>query len=184
MTVGRLLLVLGLTTGMCCGSAVLALRKLSHQGLEPQIKSLNYLNNVLGKLEAWDAGFDEGMFLDENGYACECPGFNISAIKDDTLFTPARGILVGITRNTVMQMARDAGMNVESGFYTVFDFTSADEVMMTNTVAGIAPVTNIDGWPIGNGRPGPRTLKFQETYLGWLQSGRRGTQVFPEAWRD
>jgi branched-chain amino acid aminotransferase len=163
---------------------LLALRKLSHQGLEPQIKSLNYLNNVLGKLEAWDAGFDEGMFLDENGYACECPGFNISAIKGDTLFTPARGILVGITRNTVMQMARDAGMNVESGFYTVFDFTSADEVMMTNTVAGIAPVTNIDGWPIGNGRPGPRTLKFQEIYLSWLQSGRSGTQVFPEAWKD
>ena len=56
---------------------VLALRKLSHEGLEPQIKSLNYLNNVMGKLEAWDAGYDEGMFLDERGYACECPGFNI-----------------------------------------------------------------------------------------------------------
>ena len=74
---------------------LLALRKLSHQGLEPQIKSLNYLNNVMGKLEAWDAGYDEGMFLDEHGYACECPGFNISAIKGNTLFTPARGILVG-----------------------------------------------------------------------------------------
>lgn len=163
---------------------ILALRKLSHEGLEPQIKSLNYLNNVLGKLEAWDAGYDEGMFLDDRGYACECPGFNIVAIKGDTLFTPSRGILVGITRGTVMQMARDAGLNVETGFYTAFDFTSADEVMMTNTVAGIAPVTNIDGWPIGDGKPGRWTMKFQETYTGWLQGGRNGTQVYPEAWRD
>lgn len=162
---------------------VLGLRKLSHEGLEPQIKSLNYLNNVMGKLEAWDAGYDEGIFLDDRGYACECPGFNIAAIKGNTLFTPSRGILVGITRGTVMEMGRDAGMDVQTGFYTVFDFTSADEVMMTNTVAGIVPVTNIDGWVIGNGKPGPRTMEFQETYLEWLQSGLHGTQVFPEAWR-
>jgi branched-chain amino acid aminotransferase len=161
---------------------VLALRKLSHEGLEPQIKSLNYLNNVLGKLEAWDAGYDEGMFLDDRGYACECPGFNISAIKGDTLFTPSRGILVGITRNTVMRMAQTAGLKVETGFYTVFDFTSADEVMMTNTVAGIAPVTNIDGWTIGDGKPGKRTTEFQNLYLEWLRTGHNGTQVFPEAW--
>ncbi len=160
----------------------LSLRKLSHEGLEPQIKSLNYLNNVLGKLEAWDAGFDEGMFLDDRGYACECPGFNISAIKGDTLFTPARGILVGITRNTVMEMARADGMNVETGFYTLFDFTSADEVMMTNTVAGISPVTNIDGWTIGDGKPGRKTMEWQDRYVGWLGSGRHGTQVFPAAW--
>jgi hypothetical protein len=105
---------------------VLALRKLSHQGLEPQIKSLNYLNNVMGKLEAWDAGYDEGMFLDEAGYACECPGFNILGLKGKTLFTPSRGILVGITRGTVMEMARDAArLDIQTGFYTVFDFTTA-----------------------------------------------------------
>jgi branched-chain amino acid aminotransferase len=124
------------------------------------------------------------MFLDEHGYACECPGFNILGIKGKTLFTPARGILVGITRGTVMEMARDAGFDVQSGFYTAFDFTSADEVMMTNTVAGIAPVTNIDGWPIGDGKPGTWTMRFQETYMQWLQSGRNGTQVYPEAWSD
>jgi branched-chain amino acid aminotransferase len=161
---------------------VLGLRKLSHEGLEPQIKSLNYLNNVMGKLEAWDAGYDEGMFLDDRGYACECPGFNIAAIKGNTLFTPSRGILVGITRGSVMEMARASGMDIQTGFFTVFDFTSADEVMMTNTVAGIAPVTNIDGWTIGDGHPGPRTLQFQQTYLEWLRTGHHGTQVFPEAW--
>jgi branched-chain amino acid aminotransferase len=160
---------------------VLALRKLSHEGLEPKIKSLNYLNNVLGKLEAWDAGYDEGMFLDDRGYACECPGFNIAAIRDDVLFTPSHGILEGITRGTVMEMAQEMGMRVQTGYYTVYDFTSADEVLMTNTVAGIAPVTEIDGWKISDGRPGPRTRKMQDTYLEWLRTGRHGTQVFPEA---
>ena len=162
---------------------VLALRKLSHEGLEPKIKSLNYLNNVLGKLEAWDAGYDQGMFLDERGFACECPAFNIAAIRGNTLFTPSHGILEGITRGTVMEMARDLDMEVETGFYTVFDFTSADEVMMTNTVAGIAPVTEIDGWIISDGRPGPRTMQMQATYLEWLRRGHHGTQVYPEAWR-
>jgi branched-chain amino acid aminotransferase len=162
---------------------VLALRKLSHEGLEPRVKSLNYLNNVLGKLEAWDAGYDEGLFLDDRGYVCECPVFNILAVKGNTLFTPSRGMLMGITRGTVMEMAQDAGMTVEAGFYTVFDFTTADEVMMTNTVSGIVPVANIDGWPIGNGRPGAWTTRFQETYLKWLETGHHGTQVFPEAWR-
>lgn len=159
---------------------ILALRKLSHQGLEPQIKSLNYLNNVLGKLEAWDAGYDEGMFLDESGYACECPGFNIAAIRGNTLFTPSRGILEGITRATVMDLARELGMEVQTGFYTPFDLTSADEVMMMNTVSGIVPVREIDGWVIADGRPGPRTLQMQATYLHWLHTGRHGTQVFPE----
>ena len=89
---------------------------------------------------------------------------------------------MGITRDSVMEMARDMGMDVEEGFYSVYDFTTADEVFMTNSVAGVAPVTNIDGWTIGDGKPGPYTTKFQEIYLGWLESGHHGTQVFPEAW--
>lgn len=160
---------------------VLALRKLSHQGLEPKIKSLNYLNNILGKLEAWDAGYDEGMFLDDHGFACECPGFNIAAIRGNTLFTPSHGILEGITRGTVIEMANAMGMTVETGFYTVYDLTTADEVMMTNTVSGILPVTEIDGWKIGDGQAGPRTKAMQARYLEWLAAGHHGTQVFPEA---
>ena len=161
-----------------------SLRRVSHQSLEPKIKSLNYLNIVLGKLEAWECGFDEAVMLDDNGFVCECPGFNIAGVTGGgkTLFTPSHGILVGITRNSVMEMAQEMGMKVQEGFYTVFDFTSADEVFMTNTVAGVAPVVNIDGWKIGEGKMGPYTRKFQEIYLNWLESGRHGTQVFPEAW--
>ena len=162
---------------------VLSIRRVPHDSLEPKIKSLNYLNIVMGKLEAWDAGYDEAVMLDHQGYICECPGFNIMGISGNKLFTPSHGILVGITRNSVMAMAREAGLEVEEGFYSVYDFTEADEVMMTNSVAGIAPVTNIDGWVIADGKPGPYTRKFQETYLGWLENGVRGTQVFPEAWK-
>ena len=116
-------------------------------------------------------------------YKSECPGFNIMAIKGKKLFTASRGILVGITRHSVMMMAREMGLEVEEGFYSVHDFTTADEVFMTNTVAGVAPVVNIDGWTIANGKPGPYTGKFAETYLEWLDKGINGTQVYPEAWK-
>jgi len=161
---------------------VLANRRVPHDSLPPEIKSLNYLNIVLGKLEAWACSFDEAVMLDHQGYLTECPGFNIAAIKGNKMFTPSRGILVGITRNTAMNMARDEGMQVEEGFYTVYDLITADEVFMTNTVAGIAPVVNIDGWTIGNGKPGPYTKKFAATYLEWLENGKNGTQVYPDAW--
>ncbi len=162
---------------------VLSIRRVPHDSLEPKVKSLNYLNIVMGKLEAWGSGFDEAVMLDHQGYVCECPGFNISAISGNKLFTPRNLILVGITRNSVMEMASGMGMEVEEGSYAVYDFIEADEVFMTNTVAGVAPVTNIDGWTIGNGKPGARTMKFQEIYLGWLESGKHGTQVYPEAWK-
>lgn len=161
---------------------VLSIRRVPHDSLEPQIKSLNYINIVMGKLEAWVSNFDEAVMLDHQGYVTECPGFNIMGITGNKLFTPSRGILVGITRGSVMEMARQAGLSVEEGFYSVFDFTEADEVFMTNTVAGIAPVVNIDGWTIASGKPGPYTKKFQEIYLGWLESGHHGTQVYPAAW--
>lgn len=161
-----------------------SIRRISHQSMEPQIKTMNYINIVMGKLEAWECGFDEAVMLDDNGYVCECPGFNIMAITKDKLFTPSKGILVGITRNSVMEMARKEGLKVEEGFYSVFDFTSSDEVFNTNTVAGISPVVNIDGWVIGSGKPGPYTKKFRDTYNNWLDSGHHGTQVFPNAWKD
>jgi len=161
---------------------VLSIRRVPHDSLDPKIKSLNYLNIVLGKMEAWASGFDEAVMLDHLGYVSECPGFNIMGISGDRLFTPSHGILVGITRASVMEMARDMGLKVEEGFYSVYDFTESDEVFMTNTVAGVVPVVNIDGWTVGSGKPGPWTQKFQQIYLKWLDEGKHGTQVFPEAW--
>ena len=128
---------------------VLSIRRVPHDSLEPKIKSLNYLNIVMGKLEAWGCGYDEAVMLDHQGYICECPGFNIFGHhrqQADHAVAPHPG-------GHHPQLgdgdgARD-GLEVEEGFYTVYDFIEADEVFMTNTVAGVAPVTNIDGWVIG-----------------------------------
>lgn len=163
---------------------VLSIRRVPHDSLEPKIKSLNYLNIVMGRLEAWASGFDEGVMLDGQGYICECTGFNIVGISGDRLLAPKNDVLMGITRDSVIQMARDRGMAVEEGLYSVYDFVTADEVLLCNTVSGVAPVVNIDGWTIGTGRPGPCGREFQATYRDWLATGRHGTQVFPEAWRD
>lgn len=163
---------------------VLGEKRIDHETIESKIKSLNYLHMVLGKLEAWTAGYDEALFLDNKGYVCECPGFNILAISGNKLFAPSHDILVGITRSSVMSMAAERKMIVEQGFYTLYDFINADEVMITNTVAGVASVSEIDGFIIGEGKPGPVTTYFAKTYESWLQSGIRGTQCFPEAWEE
>lgn len=163
---------------------VLSTRRVSHEAIDPQSKTLNYLNIVMGKLEAWDSGYQDGIMLDSNGWVAECPGYNIFGVKDDTLFTPSHELLRGITRASVMEMGRDAGMHVEEGFYSATDLALADEVFLTNTVSGIAPVVEIDGYVIGTGKPGPRTLQFARTYVDWLESGRYGTQCFPEAWKE
>ena len=155
---------------------VLSIRRVPHDSLEPKIKSLNYLNIVMGKLEAWDAGYDEAVMLDHQGYICECPGFNIWASAATSSSRRRTASWSGITRNSVMEMAREPGMEVEEGFYSVYDFTEADEVFMTNTVAGVAPVTNIDGWVIGDGKPGPYTRSSRRsTWAGWRTActGRR-----------
>lgn len=161
---------------------VLSIRRVPHESLEPKVKSLNYLNIVMGKLEAKASGYDEAVMLDTRGYICECPGFNIMAISGNTLMTPKNDVLMGITRDTVIQMCREERMDIDEGLFTVYDFVNADEVLMTNSVSGIAPVTQIDIWKIGGGKPGKYGLKFQEIYLNWLKSGRSGTQCFPEAW--
>ncbi len=163
---------------------VLSTRRVSHEALDPQVKSLNYLNIVMGKLEAWDSGYQDGIMLDSNGWVAECPGYNIFGVKDNTLFTPSHELLRGITRASVMEMGRDAGMQVEQGFYSAADLEMADEVFITNTVSGVAPVTEIDGFVIGTGKPGPRTISFARTYYEWLESGKYGTQCFPEAWKE
>lgn len=162
---------------------VLSTRRVSHEAIDPKVKSLNYLNIIMGKYEAWDSGYDDGVMLDSNGWVAECPGFNILGVSGNKLFTSSHELLEGITRASVMEMARDLGMQVETGFYSAMDFAMADEVFMTSTVSGVAPVTEIDGYKIGAGKPGPRTIQFAKTYLKWIESGKHGTQCFPEAWR-
>ena len=136
------------------------------EALNPQIKSLNYLNNILAKIEATNAGVQEALMLSAHGYVAECTGDNIFIIKEGVLLTPPpyAGLLRGITRGAVMDLARKAHLPVREEMMTRHDLYNAEECFLTGTAAEIAPIVKIDGRPIGLGRPGPLTLRLMKDF--------------------
>lgn len=134
--------------------------------LSPKVKSLNYLNNVLVKMEAHAAGASEALMLNSEGYVVEASGENIFVVKDDVLYTPPTylGALEGITRNTVIQLARQMSCVVEESPFTRHDVYVADEVFLTGTAAEMVPVIQVDGRKIANGKPGPHTNRLHQAF--------------------
>ncbi len=134
--------------------------------LNPRVKSLNYLNNIMAKIEANEAGAQEAIMLDINGHVSECTADNVFIVKDNVLMTPPPfvGILEGITRNTVMDLAKEIGMKVEERILDLKDIFTADEMFLTGTAAEIVPVVEVAGRKIGTGKPGPWTKKLLETF--------------------
>jgi branched-chain amino acid aminotransferase len=132
----------------------------------PRIKSLNYLNNILAKIEGIRAGCVEALMLNHKGEVAECTGDNIFLVKNGILRTPPidAGILEGITRNAVMDLARQAGITVQEIALTRHDVYAADEVFLTGTAAEVIPVVKCDGRPIGAGKPGPMTRQLREKF--------------------
>lgn len=133
------------------------------QSLEPRIKSLGkYVANIQAKLEANRVGAGEGLMLNIQGYVAEATGDNIFIIKDGKIITPPSyaGILEGITRNTVMQIARDMGIKVKEKLFTLFDVYTCDECFLTGTAAEVIPAVKVDGRTIGDGRPGEMTNRL------------------------
>jgi len=132
------------------------------EAINPQIKSLNYLNNILAKIEAIHAGVVEAVMLDQSGFVTECTGDNIFMVKGDALLTPpvSVGILSGITRAAVLGVAAKAGLKAAQGMLTRFDLFTADEVFLTGSAAEIVPVVKMDGRVIGSGKVGVCTLKL------------------------
>ncbi|KAB2836079.1 MAG: branched-chain-amino-acid transaminase [Candidatus Brocadia sp.] len=141
--------------------------------LDPKIKSLNYLNNILAKLESIEAGAGEALMLNKDGYVAECAGDNIFILKDNVLLTPpaSAGILIGITRNVVMELAAKKGIQVKEYLMTRYDVYIADECFLTGTAAEIIPVVKIDGRVIGNGKPGKVTLELLKWYRDLTRNG-------------
>lgn len=137
-----------------------------HSALNPAIKSLNYLNNILAKIEANNAGVEEAVMLNAEGYVAECTGDNLFIVRDDEVLTPplAAGALYGITRRVVMELAEEAGWRVREPNLTRYDLFNASECFLTGTGAEIVPVVKIDGRVIGSGKPGPVTRKLMERY--------------------
>jgi len=142
-----------------------------NNALNPAIKSLNYLNNILAKIEANIAGCEEAIMLNSEGFVAECTGDNIFMLKGGHMSTPplSAGALYGITRGVVLELARAAGIPVGEPNLTRYDFYNADECFLTGTGAELIPVTKIDGRVIGKGRPGPITRKLVTKYHALTQ---------------
>jgi len=134
-------------------------RRISPSALNPRIKSCNYLNNILAKIEGIRAGVMEVLMLNDQGRVAECTGDNVFRVAGRTIETPPAdaGILEGVTRDAVMELAREAGFAVRERGLTLYDLYTAEEVFLTGTAAEIIAVTKIDGRAIGGGKPGPVT---------------------------
>jgi branched-chain amino acid aminotransferase len=138
------------------------------EALNPQLKTLNYLNNILAKIEAVNLGYDEAIMLDNMGYVAECTGDNIFIVKGNHLYTPPQcmGTLRGITRDAVLEIAEHEKIDTHEHVITRHEVYNADECFLTGTAAEIVPVVKIDGRPIGTGNPGKMTqmliMKFKD----------------------
>ena len=152
-------------------------RRINPAALPPMVKSLNYLNNILAKIECQQLGYHEAIMMNDQGYVAECTGDNIFIVHKGKLYTPetSAGALKGITRDFVMGIAGELGVEVVEGNLTRYDMWCADECFLTGTAAEIVPVTGIDGRPIGDAKPGELTKQFLEKFRSLVSS--RGTRI-------
>jgi branched-chain amino acid aminotransferase len=153
-------------------------QRMSPSALNPAIKSLNYLNNILAKIEGIQAGVEEVLMLNAQGYVAECSGDNVFAIKNGLIFTPPvySGALGGITRRVIFDLAAEAKFSLTEIQLTRYDLYVADEVFLTGTGAEVIPMVELDGRKIGDGKPGPITQKMMAAFRHLTQS--TGTTIF------
>jgi len=146
-------------------------RRNAPDALNPQIKSLNYLNNILVKMEAHRSGCSEALILNQSGYVAEGSGDNIFIVKNGVLYTPPSyiGALVGITRQAIMDIAKVLEYQVVEQPFTLHDVYVADEVLLTGTAAEVISVVNVDGRQIGEGKPGPITKNLLREFRKMVQ---------------
>jgi len=140
--------------------------------VSPRIKSLNYLNNILGKIEGIDAHVPEAIMLNHEGLVAECTGDNIFVVRDGVLITPptSAGILEGVTRDTVIELARKRGITLIEKNLVRHDLYIAQECFFTGTAAEVIAVTQIDGRVIGDGKPGPITRRLMADFKAFVRS--------------
>lgn len=155
-----------------------AIRRNAPDALSPNIKSMNYLNNILAKIEANEKGGDEAIFLDNNGYISEGSGDNIFVIKNGKVVTPPTiNNLKGITRAAAIDILKEMEYSITEVNIGMFDLYTADEIFVTGTAAESAPITKVDGRMIGDGKPGPITKKMIEAFEHITQNS--GTPINP-----
>ncbi len=152
------------TTGLSI--VTVATRRISSAALPPAVKSLNYLNNILAKIEARQAGALEAIMLNDQGYVAECTGDNIFIVHKGAIITPSasQGALKGITRSAIVDIAAELGIPLREADMTRYDVWNADECFLTGTAAEVIPVVKLDGREIGTAKPGPITLRVLEAF--------------------
>jgi branched-chain amino acid aminotransferase len=139
-------------------------RRIAPDAVDPTVKNFHWGDLVRGQFEAFDRGGSVAILPDGNGLVTEGAGFNVFAMVDGCLHTPARGVLEGITRRTVIEIAMDAGIEVHAGDVRVNDLYRAAEVFITSTAGGVMPVATLDGKPVGQQAPGPVTERIRTRY--------------------
>lgn len=159
--------------------ATVATRRPSHDILSPQVKSLNYLNNIMAKVEAIQAGAEEGLMLNDVGLVAECTGDNIFIIRDGAISTPplTAGALDGITRGTVFDIAQELGIPIRERDFSRHDVFIADECFLTGTAAEVIAAVKLDGREIASGKPGAITQRIIARFRELTQT--TGTPIYP-----
>jgi len=150
-----------------------------------EIKSLNYLNSVLAKIEASDAGAEDALMLDRNGFVSEATATNLFIVKDNEIYTPpsSAGILPGVTRKRIMKLGRELGYVVAERQLTPYDVTNADEAFLTGTLREVVPLVKVKGIEIGNGKPGSITKQIIDAFMRTCSDPKDGLAIYQEAER-
>ncbi|MFA6866019.1 MAG: branched-chain-amino-acid transaminase [Clostridia bacterium] len=147
--------------------------------IDPQIKSLNYLNNILAKIEANRLGAPEALMLNHDGIVCEATGDNVYIVKDNVVYTPPIyvGCLDGITRKVIIECCEKLGIKICERQFTLFNVYNADECFLSGTAAEAIAVTSVDGRTIGTGKCGPITAKILEAFRAYAKTEECGTKI-------
>jgi len=167
-------------------SAIISsVRRDSVDATSHEIKSLNYLNSVMAKLEAVDVGADDALMLDRSGFVSEATTTNLFLVKNEEVFTPpsSAGILPGVTRKRTIKLVRELGYNMLERALTPYDVTNADEAFLTGTLAEIVPLVKVKGIEIGDGEPGPITHQIMDAFVTIRSDPKEGLPVYEEPQR-
>jgi branched-chain amino acid aminotransferase len=139
-------------------------QRIQPEAVDPTVKNYHWLDLVTGLYEAYDRGGETVILTDSEDNVVEGPGFNVFAVKDGKISTPSRGVLEGITRRAVIELAGEIEIPLETRKVPAAEVREADEVFVTSTAGGIMPVTQVDGAPVGDGTPGPVTMRLRDAY--------------------
>ena len=151
--------------------------RIAPASVDPTVKNFRWGDMVQGLFEAFDRGAETAVLTDGNGNITEGPGFNLFASIGGRLVTPASGVLQGITRKTVIELAKTLNAKVDVGVLTEHELRQADEIFISSTAGGVMPVSRLDGTPVGDGSPGPLTLRLRQMYWDAHKSGKYVTPI-------